>query len=122
MKTYLLLCVCPLIMAAGWVIAQEQPPAAQAKYRLVVSFISFASGTDGAARKKIDEYIAQFEKEKRVTLAKEVVRWGKEGEVDYCFGLTELSQSDQANFVEKINSLRSKRVTTQENAPCSHKK
>ena len=66
---------------------------------------------------------SEYEKEKAVQLAKEVVRWGREGELDYCFKLSELSKEDQEDFVSGIKPLAggSKQTVVVENAPCRNK-
>lgn len=71
-------------------------------------------------KKKIGEYISDYEKEKNVKLAKEEFHWGREGETNYCFKLTELSQNDQESFISKIKSLsmHSKQINIMENSPC----
>jgi hypothetical protein len=91
--------------------------------RLIISFQSRASGIDRGTKKEIDEFISKYEKEKGVQLAKEVVRWGREGEVDYCFKLSELSKEDQKDFVSGIKPLAggSKQTVIVENAPCRSK-
>ncbi|MGE0128101.1 MAG: hypothetical protein AB7U82_08475 [Blastocatellales bacterium] len=92
--------------------------------RLIISFHSRASGIDGRAKREIDKFISSYGKEKGVQLAKEVVRWGKEGELDYCFKLSEISEEDQKNFVSRIEVLvrNSDRTRMQENAPCRNKR
>ena len=88
--------------------------------RLIISFQSHASGIDGRAKKDIDTFISDYEKEKNVRLAREVVGWGREGELDYCFMLSEITKEDQADFVSRIGIKvkSSDRTSLQENAPC----
>lgn len=89
-------------------------------YRLVISFISKGTGTDGSAKDAIQKYIDGHPKKP----ALESYNWGREGEVDFCLKLTELSAKEQKTFVEEIRKLAGKSdlVQISENAPCVHKK
>jgi hypothetical protein len=57
-------------------------------------------------------------------LKQESFPWGREGEVDYCFQLSELNNSDQQSFINEIKSSigTSKLVQVAENQPCIHKR
>jgi hypothetical protein len=110
-----------LLMSGTLSIAQESDPhTARAHSRLIISFTSPGDGIDYRAKKQIDESISSYEKERGVRLAKEEIHWGREGELDYCFKLSELSKEDQENFVSRIKSLvkKSKRTGIVENSPC----
>jgi hypothetical protein len=102
---------------------QSYPQTATAQSRLIISFSSPGNGIDYKAKKEIDERISSYEKEKGVPLAKEEIHWGREGELDYCFKLVELSKEDQEEFVSRIKSSvkKSKRTGIVENAPCRSK-
>jgi len=93
-------------------------------YRVIVSFGSPGSGIDAQTVAKLESYIITFDKEANKTIAYETIKYGKEGEVDYCFPLTELSKSKQTEFVNGINNLtkNGKIVFVKENAVCAHKK
>lgn len=88
--------------------------------RMLVSFISIGAGTDYKTREKYDAYIEKMAKKPAFDKA----AWGREGEVDYCFPLTDLSAQEVADFVlstkemMKDNSL----VIISENVPCTHKR
>ena len=88
--------------------------------RMLVSFISIGAGTDYKTREKYDAYIEKMAKKPAFDKA----AWGREGEVDYCFPLTDLSPQEVAEFVSatkemmKDNSL----VIISENVPCTHKR
>ncbi len=90
------------------------------KYRLVVTFISKGSGPD---REKTTALIAFVEAHAKKPSYK-AEHWGREGESDYCFNLTELSKSEQTEFVASITKLMagSDMVFIKENAEVSHKK
>lgn len=72
------------------------------KYRLIVSFISIGEGTDPDARKVMDGVLENWNKKIGKTIAMEAVPWGREGEVDFCFRLSELSSEDQASFINEM--------------------
>jgi hypothetical protein len=88
--------------------------------RLVVSFYSICCGIDHEARERLDKFIGQYEKTKRRQLAKSTVNWGREGEIDYCLPLSEISAREQRSFISKVRSLlkSSKLVHIEENVAC----
>jgi hypothetical protein len=94
------------------------------KYRVIVSFISKASGTDAQAIAKVDSFITSNEKKYKKTIAYDKVPWGREGEVDYCFTLKGLSKSKQEDFVKGLNNLlkSNANVNIMENTTCPHGK
>ena len=71
--------------------AHGQTQASEQTSRLVVSFYSICCGIDHKAKEKLDEFIKRYEKAKGKPLTKAAVRWGREGEIDYCLKLSELS-------------------------------
>jgi len=93
------------------------------KCRLVVSFISRGAGTDSELRSNFDDYISKFEKEKNKKIIAEIYHWGKEGEMDYCMELKELTTDEQNEFVKGAKDILSKsdRVFVNENTPCINK-
>ncbi|MBI4947812.1 MAG: hypothetical protein HY840_15590 [Bacteroidetes bacterium] len=95
------------------------PPPADDSYRLVVSFYSTAGGIDPKAHNEFIKFLNAYPKK----IAYTPTPWGREGEVDYCLKLSELSTRDQADFVKKINELlsNSKLVHITENAKCVNK-
>ena len=88
--------------------------------RLVVSFYSICCGIDQKARERLDRFIRRYEKAKGKQLTKAEVRWGREGEVDYCLKLSELSRREQRRFISNVRRLlkRSKLVHINENVAC----
>lgn len=93
---------------------------ASAHSRLIVSFYSICCGINQKAKEKLDKFIHNYEQATGKQLTKEVVHWGKEGEIDYCFRLSELSLRERKRFVSKVRLLlrRSKLVNINENAAC----
>jgi hypothetical protein len=89
-------------------------------YRFTVSFYSPGNGIDHTIKGKYDTFVTDFGKRKKVKLEHETVSWGREGEVDYCFFLRELSEADQKAFVKESKALlaASERVNTAENTTC----
>ena len=100
--------------------AHGQTQASEQTSRLVVSFYSICCGIDQQAKEKLDEFIKGYEKTKGKQLTKAAVRWGREGEIDYCLQLSELSPRQQKKFISKVRLLlkRSKLVHINENAAC----
>jgi hypothetical protein len=70
--------------------------------RLIVSFISIGEGTDPEARRIMDGVLDKWAKKAGKPIASEAIPWGREGEVDFCFYLKELSSGDQALFVKEM--------------------
>ena len=92
-------------------------------YRFSVSFISIGSGTDIKAKQQLDQFIKQFGIKNNVELNYETGHWGKEGECDYCFKLSELDKNQQETFIyEAKDALKgSNLVRFKENSNCGHK-
>lgn len=102
------------------VFASGQTPAKDKTQRLVISFTSICCGIDHEAKQKLDDFIKQYEKAKGKPLTKSAVHWGKEGEIDYCLQLSELSRKQQKTFISQVRSLigKSKLVDIKDNAAC----
>jgi hypothetical protein len=88
------------------------------KFRLVVSFISKGAGPDNAKSAALLAYIGVHPKKPTYTVA----HWGREGEADYCLNLTELTKSEQVDFVTNVNKMMagSDMVFVKENAESAH--
>ena len=104
--------------------AHGQAQAGEQTSRVVVSFYSICCGIDQKAQKKLDEFIKHYEKAKGKQLTKATVRWGREGEIDYCLKLSELSPREQKRFIAKVRLLlkRSKLVHINENVACQSRR
>lgn len=89
-------------------------------HRLVVSFYSICCGIDAKAQADFDKFIKRYEKSKRKRLTKTASHWGREGEIDYCMSLAELSPREQRKFISQVRTLlkKSKLVHINENATC----
>lgn len=88
------------------------------KFRLVVSFISKGAGPDNTKSAALLAYIGVHPKKPTYTVA----HWGREGESDYCLNLTELTKSEQVDFVANVNKMMagSDMVFVKENAESAH--
>jgi hypothetical protein len=97
--------------------AKEQ--AATALTDISFSFYSKGKGTDKTARKAFEEYLTSFEGSNMVKLAYDKISWGREGEYDLCFKLTELSPDMATEFVSGARqTLDGKQVRIKENTGC----
>ncbi len=105
-------------------IMEETTKQAEDNYRFIVSFISIGEGTDRTGRETMDGVLASWEKKKGAPVSFESVPWGREGEVDFCFNLKELSRKEQESFVTDMKSAFKGRSLVQitENQPCVHKR
>ncbi len=71
--------------------------------RLNVSFFSIGTGTDAEARPMLDKYVQQFMDATSKRIVYDAIPWGREGEMDMCFTLDNLSPEEQTRF---INGMR----------------
>jgi hypothetical protein len=86
-------------------------------FALVVSFYSPGDGTDGDAIAALDRLIAdQGGRDLGLIRA----RWGREGEVDYCFGLHGLDDAARADFLDRVQAAlaSSRKVNLYRDAAC----
>ena len=106
------------------VVKETQSDETKTTYNLLVSFISRGEGINGQAKTKLDDFIIDFEAKHSLTIQYEKINWGKEGERDYCFDLSNLSQSKQKTFITGSKTLLSTadQVLIYENKECYHKK
>jgi hypothetical protein len=68
-------------------------------YRLIVSFFSKGEGVNHHAKSLLEEFL------QKQTIKYDRTRWGREGEVDFCFFLNEMDADKQAFFVRDIKAL-----------------
>lgn len=89
--------------------------------RVVVSFVSFGGGIDGASCKEMQNII-NAENQKNCEIQYRIISWGREGEKDFCF------PSQNPNCINDIlKQLKAKfqgntRVIVTENVACRHGK
>ena len=72
---------------------------------LYISFISKGSGIDREAKQNVISYIENYNKVHSLSITYETIRWGREGEVDFCFSLSELKKSKQNKFIQDLREL-----------------
>lgn len=80
-----------------------------------VSFISIGTGIDYEARIDCMEFIKEFEDQFEVILSYQTINWGREGEVNYCFDLSNLNQEHSNIFKEELEGLLQKSSLVQFN-------
>lgn len=99
-------------------------PVSSDNYRFIVSFISKGGGIDSKTIEKFTKFVKEFEQKKGLVLSNDIINWGKEGESDYCFKLSELNANDQITFINESKALlkESDLVITEENKISKHKK
>jgi hypothetical protein len=83
---------------------QGLPQTDTGKVRVMVSFISKGEGIDQQSKNKFDLWLAG-----RPNIQYNISPWGREGEVSYCFQLSNLSTDEQAAFVSDIRNLLTNR-------------
>ena len=88
------------VLLTGSISAQEIP-GKENNYRLIISFISQGSGIDGKTQEKVITFIKKLPSKPVF----EMYQWGREGEVDYCLHLKELSSAKQKAFVKNVKKL-----------------
>ena len=90
------------------------------KHRFKVSFISIGSGIDSKMKEKYFQFINKYETDNGVKLVYETLRWGKEGETNYCFDLKTLDEKKQETFIsQSIEILKTSTIVyVDENAQC----
>ena len=93
-------------------------------YGFTVSFYSTGGGTDSKMIERFNAFVASYEKEKNVTLEHETNGWGREGEVDYCFKLDELSEKERNDFSQQAMKLlsESQLVHYMQNGQCHQRR
>jgi hypothetical protein len=90
---------------------REEAKAGPDNFRLVVSFISIGAGTDPDAKQSLDRYIAEFKTRTGKMPAYVMIPWGREGEVDCCFNMEELTASEQGDFIAGLrNTMKSREL------------
>lgn len=87
---------------------------------LVISFASECCGTNQAAEKALQTLLDKEHQKRGAALAFTRHGWGKEGEHDYCFPLTELAHSDKRTFIAEVRQTLTgyKLVSVSESSTC----
>lgn len=83
-----------------------------------VSLYSPGSGIDHEAHHIVINTIKKYS-DKGIKINYQEVHWGKEGEIDYCFGLQELNTTDYKAFHDELTGLlKGRMVHILEQKPC----
>lgn len=100
--------------------ATETSSSDKQQMRFIVSFYSKGSGPDYEAKKLFLEFINKYQEENKIQLKYNSTKWGREGEEDFCFPLTELNAKKQLSFIEEIKNVLkgSNLVNYRENVEC----
>ncbi len=104
--------------------APSKPDSFPAQSRLVLTFFSVASGVDFKSLTSFEEFIGVYAAEIGINIDYEKTHWGREGETDFCLGLSELDPEQQADFVSRTRKLMetAEHLSIYENAPCKHRR
>ncbi len=102
----------------------ETIPLTDSLYRFTVSFNSIGTGINHQAKGEFDHFILKFNEKFNVRIMPEIVKWGREGEMDYCLKLNELNTQQQNQFISQTKELlkNSSYVRYTENSTCVHKR
>jgi len=102
------------------IVSRGQTKVRAQKARLVISFYSICCGIDHEAKDKLDKFIRDYEAAHHRRLKMAAVHWGREGEIDYCFRLSELTPRERKSFISRTRSLlsKSKLMRIYKNVPC----
>ncbi len=93
-------------------------------FRFTVSFISIGSGVDKKAKQDFNRFVDQFNSKNGVAIKSQLISWGREGESDYCFRLSELDKPLQEKFIIETKEIlkASSRIRYFENEVCKHRR
>lgn len=89
---------------------------------LIVQFYSIGEGVNSESKIAMDVFIKHQEKKYNTTISYQSVAWGREGEFDCCFRLSNLSLENKASFIGELkNQFNDKSlVHVYENQTCRH--
>jgi hypothetical protein len=88
----------------------------------VVSFYSKGEGIDYKMRQKFEGFMADALETRKLNLNPLSVPWGREGEVDFCLMLNELTPRQQKDLVAEIKNMMKghELVRVSENSRCDN--
>lgn len=70
-----------------------------------ISFRSIGAGIDRKSYKSFLSFLEKFENDEKLKLTYEQIFWGREGEMDYCFHYSNLTESQITKFEKEIKEL-----------------
>ena len=99
---------------------QTQNKADTTVSRLVITFYSIGSGSEYALCKELEDSIESYSLKVGKTIDYKKTSWGREGEIDVCLKLNELSQEEREDFVVHTKTMlkKGKWVNIYDNKPC----
>ena len=88
--------------------------------RFVISFYSIGQGSEYLLINAFEDSIGSYSLKFGKNIDYKKTSWGREGEIDFCLKLNELSQEDQKEFISLTRSQLkvAKWVNVFENYPC----
>ncbi len=87
--------------------SSEQAKDADTNFQFIVSFISIGAGIDKTAKKQFEQLMTEFENTNKLKLNVVIKKWGREGEVNYCFVLKNLDRELKNTFITNTKSTLS---------------
>lgn len=109
--------VIALLSAGGCKVAKPANGDHPEQY-FTVSLYSPGSGIDHEAHNIVINTIKKYS-DKGIKIDYQEVHWGKEGEIDYCFGLQGLDPSSYKTFHDELTGLlKGRMVNILEQKPC----
>lgn len=84
--------------------SSDQAKDADANFQFIVSFISIGAGIDKTAKKQFEQLMTEFENTNKLKLNVVIKKWGREGELKYCFVLKDLDRELQEIFISKTKN------------------
>ena len=102
----------------------NQPVADTAKCSMLISFYSRGAGSDYEVIAEFERFISDYGVSGKNVPTFERIRWGREGEIDYCIQWKDLAPEEKSKFTEQVNLIlkKSKLVHVSYNATCAHRR
>ncbi len=89
---------------------------------LIVQFYSIGEGINNESKVVMDVFITQQQKKYNTSISYQKVAWGREGEFDSCFRLSNLSSENRKSFISELKNLFNEKslVHIYENQTCRY--
>lgn len=100
-----------------------QDQGAPSGVRVLVSFNSEGGGPDAQSEERMNAYLAEQVRAQGHAIERKIHRWGREGEFNACFALTDMDAAGQAHFVSGLRAALgdTSRAVVKENERCSQR-
>jgi len=99
---YSLLCLSLLVFITSFAHAEDKQ-----RYRAVVVFSSVCCGTSADDNDAIDRYVRDYQAQKSLSLKMDQASYGDEGDINYCYSLSELNEHQQILFIAGLQKTLS---------------